>query len=203
MGRVEVGNDLAFDEEAHRYLLKNRPIPGLTSVLTLTGFVDKTWFTEEGRDRGTRVHAACQYLAEDELDWATVGEDILPRVKAFERFLEEYKPTLLGAEWLMASRVYGFGCRHDFLFDVPALGGPGIYEVKTGAAGLAAKLQTAGQKVALEENFGFKNLKRFGFELNREGKARLIPHTDSADRPMILNAVAMVNRRINEDGLKI
>lgn len=203
MGRREIGGGFSFDEERHRYFLNDSPVPGLTQTLALTGFVDPSWFTDEARDRGTRTHAACQFLAEGELDWSTVSEDILPRVKAFEEFISTYDPVLIGAEQFAASAAWGFCCRYDFLFEVPAIGGLSIIEVKTGKAGLAAKLQTAGQKVAIEEWTPFKVAKRFGFELSKEGRYKLVPHNDTADRNMILNAVGFVNRRINEGELKI
>lgn len=203
MGRVEVAPGLEFEEADHRYFLDKVPVPGLTETLRLTGFIDPSWFTEEARDRGTRVHSACCYLAEDDLEWSKVASDILPRVQAFDEFLKTYTPELIYAEKAFVSRAARFACRIDFLFDVPALGGLSIIEVKTGPAGLAAKLQTAGQKVAIEENTAFKGIKRFGFELSKEGRYKFVPHVELEDRPMFLNAVSMVHRRINAGELKL
>lgn len=200
-GAVAVRDGLFYDAESHRYFIDGSPAVGLTNAIKLTGFVDDSWFTDEASERGTRVHAACQFLAEDDL--GTVAEDDKPRVDAFARFLSEYTPTLVMAEAFCFSRTYRFACRLDFIFDVKALGGLSIIEVKTGRPGLAAKLQTAGQEVAARETFRFGPLKRFGFELTKEGRYKLVPHTDTADRPMILNAVGMVNRRLNAGELKL
>lgn len=203
MGRIEIGYGFSFDEESHRYFRGGVPVVGLTQAIRLTGFVDDSWFTDEAGDRGTRTHAACQFLAEDDLDWTTVADDIRPRVEAFRDFLATYQPTLLYAEKFFPSPTYGFACRIDFLFDVPALGGVSILEVKTGSIGLAAKLQTAGQKIAIEESSGLIVARRYGFGLTKEGRYVLKPFTDAGDRAMLINAVGMVNRRVNEGELKL
>lgn len=202
MGGIQVADALVFDEATHRYTVGGKVLPGITSVLKMTGFVDDRWFTQEARDRGTATHRACWFMAEGELDWATVDPEIRPRVEAFGRFLEEHKPTLLFAEKPLHSDIYRFAGTFDFVFDVPALG-ICIIEVKTGAAGLAAMLQTAGQKVLIEERMGFKGIKRFAFELTAEGRYKFVPHLDLGDKLMFLNAVAMVHRRINAGELKI
>ena len=192
-----------FDPETHRYTLNGVALPGITQILKLTGFVDGSWFTDEARDRGKAVHSACWFLAEGDLDWSTVGPDILPRVKAFEQFLNDYTPKLIMAERPLYSAMFGFAGTEDFFFEIPGLGGECIIEVKTGRAGLAAKLQTAAQRILIEENQGIKKANRFGFELSKEGRYKFVPHTDGTDKVMFLNAVAMIHRRINEGELKI
>lgn len=178
-------------------------MPGITSVLRLTGFTNDEWFTQESRDRGTAVHRACWFLAEGDLDWGTVDPMIRPRVEAFGRFLDEHKPVLLAAETPLHSPTYNFAGTPDFIFEAPTLGGTAIIEVKTGKSGLPAKLQTAAQKVLIEERMGLNGALRFGFELTAEGRYKFVPHRDLIDKPMFLNAVAMIHRRINEGGLKI
>jgi hypothetical protein len=203
VGGGEVTAGFVYEEDGHRYSLNGVTLPGITQTLRLTGFVDESWFTEESRDRGTATHRACWYLAEGELDWATVDPAILPRVEAFARFLEEHKPKLLAAERPLYSAVYRFAGTFDFVFEAPTLGGIIDLEVKTGKAGLAAKLQTAGQKVLIEEQMGLKNVGRYGFELTANGRYRFVPHTAPRNKVMFLNAVAMVHERINEKELAI
>lgn len=201
MGSSEVA-PFVFDAEAHRFTLGGVAIPGITKTLALTGFTDPTWFTDEARDRGTAVHRACWFLAEGDLNWSTVDPAILPRVKQFEAFLDEYKPKLMMAERPMCSRLYRFGGIPDFVF---SFGGElSIVEVKTGRGGLAAKLQTAAQKVLIEENNAHVKIdRRYAFELSGNGGYKFRPHTDPGDKTMFLNMVAAVHRRVNEGELKI
>lgn len=194
----------SYDPDLHRYTLDGRVIPGITRVLELTGFVDKAWFTEASRRRGTDVHRACWFLAEKDLDWNTVAPEHRARVEGFARFLEDVKPTLALAETPLYSERYQFGGTPDFMFHVGRE--TWIVDVKTGKAGLAAELQTAAQRVLLEGRFpgafGMR-AKRFALELPAEGKYRLIPHDDAGDETMFLNALAMVHRRINKGELTI
>jgi len=189
-----------FVPKDHSYRLNGITIPGLTRTLELTGFVDKQWFTEESRVRGTQVHKACWFLAEGDLDWNTVKPEHLPRVKRFAEFLDEVRPQLVLAETPLYSAAYNFAGTPDFVFLVN-----GVYwivDVKTGRAGLAAALQTAGQKVLVEERMPqVRGARRFALELPAEGKYRLVPCPKPGDTPLLLTAVAMVHRRINENEL--
>lgn len=192
---------LVYNDDLHRYSVGDVTLPSITKVLKLTGFIDSTWFTDEARERGKKTHKACWYLAEGDLDWRSVDLACMARVDAFDRFLREYQPTLLAVERPLHSAVYNFAGTPDFLFNIA--GRPALVEVKTGKAGLAAKLQTAAQKVLVEENLGVTNVIRYGFELTKEGRYRFVPHNDHGDRAMFLNMVAAVHRRINEGELKI
>lgn len=201
MGAVEIEPGFTFDEELHRYASGGVAVPSITQTLTLTGFLDPRWFNEESRDRGTATHRACWYLAEGRLDWGTVHPIILPRVKQFEAFLLEYKPTLIHVEKPLFSKTYHFAGTMDFLFHL--MGFPSLVEVKTGKSRLPAALQTAAQKVLVEECLGIKDVKRFGFELSGEGRYKFVPHTAHGNRAMFLNAVGFVHERVNAGELKL
>lgn len=193
-----------FDPDAHRYTLNGVGIPGISFVLEKTGFVDKTWFRPEHADRGHAVHAACLYLIQGDLDWATVHPDILPRLKGFEAFWESLRrfiPTVLLAEKPLYSTVYQFGGTPDLVVEDRT--GVTVYDIKSGKSGLAAKLQTAAQTVLIEERLGVKVAERYALELPEEGGYKLVKHDDRGDRTMFLNALSMVNRRINEKELSL
>jgi hypothetical protein len=61
--------------------------PSVTEILTSVGLIDTSWFTPEAAERGTQVHLACRYLAEDRLDWTTLDPRIEPYVRSYEKFL--------------------------------------------------------------------------------------------------------------------
>jgi hypothetical protein len=64
--------DIELDEEHHVYKVSSIVRPSVTQVLKDAGLIDTHWYTEEARLRGKAVHAACQFLDEDDLDWETV-----------------------------------------------------------------------------------------------------------------------------------
>lgn len=42
----------------HQYFLDGKRLPSVTGILKAVGKIDATWYTEESRDRGTKVHQA-------------------------------------------------------------------------------------------------------------------------------------------------
>jgi hypothetical protein len=70
----------------------------VTDILRVAGLVDARWFTEEGRARGSAIHLAARFLDEDDLDWESVEPDVLPRLRQYQRFLDEKKPEILAIE---------------------------------------------------------------------------------------------------------
>jgi hypothetical protein len=191
----------AFDPEAHRYTLNGTVIPGITSVLDKTGFVDKTWFTPESANRGRAVHAACQYLIEGALDWDSVHPDILPRVQAFGKFLDGVRPELILAEQPLYSTTWKFGGTPDLVLRIRGLNA--IVDIKSGRSGLAAMLQTAAQSILVHERKGIACTLRYALELTAAGGFRVVQHVNPGDTTMFLNALAMIHRRVNEKELSI
>jgi len=194
---------LEFDTIAHRYKLDGVMIPHISFVLEQTGFIDKTWFKPEHAERGKAVHSACQFLIEGDLDWSTVHPEILPRVKGFEQFLIERKPTLILSEKPLASKEWRFSGTPDLVLEVPGDRVQWIVDLKSGASGIAAKLQTAAQEILVKEECGNGIYKRFVLELPKDGGYKLIPHDERMDKLMFLNALAMVHRRLNEGEIKL
>lgn len=189
--------NFVFDEEKHRYTADGVAVPGITQALKLTGFIDDSWYTSESAERGKAVHLACQFLLEGALDWASVHPEILHRVKSFESFIGEYKPRVLLSEKPLFSSVWRFAGTPDLVAEVNVENW--LIDLKSGASGLASKLQTAAQKVLAEENLKIKIHRRFVLSLPAEGSFKLIPHADELlDKNMFLNSVAMVHRRVNE-----
>lgn len=83
----------------------------VTDILRRAGLVDAAWFTEEARDRGSAVHMAAHYLDERDLDWGSVPPDVLPRLRQYQRFLDEVRPEILSIEEEVTNEVFGY-CGH-------------------------------------------------------------------------------------------
>lgn len=80
---------LDFDEEHHAYTVDGTVRPSVTQALKDAGLIDTSWYTDEARLRGKAVHAACQFLDEDDLDWDTVLPEYQGYVRAWEKFKRE------------------------------------------------------------------------------------------------------------------
>src|SRR3990167_3553032 len=57
-----------FDEAAHQYWVGDMRIPGTTEVLRGLGVIDGRWTQERDLIRGSAVHLACKFLAENRPD---------------------------------------------------------------------------------------------------------------------------------------
>jgi hypothetical protein len=82
--------------------------PRVTDILREAGLIDATWYTTQGRDLGTAVHAASAYLDEGRLDWSTVDPLVAPRLRSYQKFLEEMRPAIVSIEETVANPTLGY-----------------------------------------------------------------------------------------------
>jgi len=87
--------------------------PHVTDILKRAGLVDASFFTEEARDRGSAVHAAAHYLDENDLDWSSVNPSVLPRLRQYQKFLDEVKPEILAIEESVVHEALRYCGRYD------------------------------------------------------------------------------------------
>ena len=78
-----------FDPITHTFRINGVPVPSVTQALKAADIIDDRFYTDEARERGIAVHAACHYLDEECLDWETVAPEIVPYVEAYQRFKDE------------------------------------------------------------------------------------------------------------------
>lgn len=193
---------LRFVEEIHQYFLDGKPIPSNTQLLKSEGLIDDTFYTIDGRERGSRVHVGCWYADDGSLDWDSVLEEEKPYIQAFLRFKRETEWTTDFNE-LPVWASPGYGTRLDLL-------GTGVFQVngeftrrravidiKTGVAGKWVGWQTGGQMRAVKERIQAqdeewtKHLEyfnghpypelRFALELKKDGRYKLKPFTDPVE----------------------
>jgi hypothetical protein len=82
--------------------------PHVTDILAGAGLIDATFFTQAARDVGSAVHAATHFLDEGDLDWRSVDPVALPRVRTYQRFLDEVRPVVLGVEERVFHEAYRY-----------------------------------------------------------------------------------------------
>jgi hypothetical protein len=79
-----------FFADKHEYFVDGAQVPSVTQVLELSGLCDLSrvpvGILETAKWRGSQVHAACEFLDQNDLDFATVPEECLPYVMAYEQF---------------------------------------------------------------------------------------------------------------------
>lgn len=105
---------LTFDGASHRYKLDGRPVPSVTEVISslLPGWQADPWYL----NRGACLHHGCALHDKSVLDWSSVSPEIAGRVRAWQRFRDEFPAETLMIETPLASRRYLFAGTPDRLF---------------------------------------------------------------------------------------
>lgn len=174
-----------FDPVAHAYYVGDRPLPSITQVLAATAPPSNgcTFYTEAHAERGTRIHAA---TASRDLGagWGDrLLETDLPRVWAYDAFLQAHRPRYTTIEQPAWSRLYLYAGTPDRAGTWPD-GRAFVLDLKTGGSLPDHALQTAAQ-VLLQPGKPEAWL-RYTLHLRDDGQFRLLAHTDPMDFPRFL-----------------
>ena len=163
--------NITFDEAAHRYTVDGVEVPSVTTVCRFLAYdqkSDKPWLVKAAADRGTRVHAACaaiDYGIDPE-----ETEDISGYLKAYRRFLKDYRPDWEGIEYTVGSAELGIAGtidRFGTLYD----GRRCILDIKTGSQLHDAPLrgQLTGYKRLIAVNRSFYPEYLYALQLSKDG----------------------------------
>ena len=172
-----------FDAINHEYVALDtgETLPHITGMLEDAGVVDSTWFTEESCARGSLVH---QLTADYDLGALDV-ESCVSRWRGYllghVQAVTIAKPRWLSVEIPLVHPVYRFGGRPDR--ECVAWGLRGVWEIKSGAAHDAHRIQTALQAMLVGAETGLppETLARFCCYVKDKGKFKLEEHRDRRD----------------------
>ena len=81
-------HSLSFDPQRHEYRLNGNVVPSVTQIVRAViprQFEPDPWYLQ----RGSMVHKAVALMLCGELDWASVDERILPRVRAAQAYWQQ------------------------------------------------------------------------------------------------------------------
>ena len=166
---------ITFDEAAHRYTVDGVEVPSVTTVCRFLAYdqkSDKPWLARVAADRGTRVHEACSmidYGEEPEEEPDTAGY-----LKAYRRFLKDYRTDWEGIEYIAGDTILGVAGtvdRFGTLYD----GRSCILDIKTGAqlhdAPLRGQLTGYRRLLAIDRSFYPDFL--YALQLSKDGTYQL------------------------------
>lgn len=186
--------DFHFKEDAHEYYLGGRRLWGTTEILDREGFIPSFAKQEYAALRGLYVHKACELLAWDNLDWATVHPEILGYVLSCAEYFAHthFEPRRTEHRFYHPQYLYagtwdldgGNDAANDFLCDYKA-GAPASWHC----------LQTAAYQEGARAN-GIPIRKRGTLYLQQDGSmAKLKLHSDRGDWNVFLSALNVCNAR--------
>lgn len=168
-------HNVKFYEAEHRYTVDGVEVPSVTEVCRFLAYdykSDKPWLARVAADRGTRVHEACamiDYGEDPDEDFETAGY-----LKAYRRFLNDYRPGWEGIEYIAGDTLLGIAGtvdRFGTLYD----GRTCILDIKTGSQLHDAPLQAqlTGYKRLLALDRGFYPDYLYALQLSKDGTYHL------------------------------
>ncbi len=158
-----------YDDAPHEYWLQSQLMYGFSAIVKAVGWVDDTWFTEEGRWRGHCVHQGTRFIDEGNADWSTIAQEFFGYIMAYENFKKDwnFKPRLIEVPLYHPTLRYGVTPDREGLI---LEGVPAIVELKSGALSWVARYQTAAQDLAIQAWETHPTYRRrFGVKLLSDG----------------------------------
>lgn len=186
---------ISFDPETHTYTIDGVEVPSVTTVCRFLSYdqkSDKPWLARVAADRGTRVHAACAAI-----DYGIDPEetpDIAGYLKAYRRFLKDYRPDWEGIEYTVGDAQLGLAGtidRFGTLYD----GRRCILDIKTGTQLHDAPLraQLTGYKRLLALDRGFYTEYLYALQLSKDGTYTMV---DVRQDDELLNACMFIHNAV-------
>jgi hypothetical protein len=196
-----------FDAEAHVYAVDGRPVPSVTQVLGAVGLAPDFRMVEPSvllhrRQLGSALAVCLHYLQQNDLDCATVDDELLPLLDAHQLFVADTGfradpkgielrlwPTCNEMTWGGTLDVIGTIERDPWLID---------WKITEGAPCYAWAIQTQAYAMGLAAPrvppFRYR---RATVQLCRNGSYKFREWGDEGDRQEWLWALALVYRRLN------
>lgn len=164
--------DIKFNADTHTYEFNGRKIPSVTQILKRRGLIEgEEWFTDEARDRGDAVHAACHYMVEDDIDWATVDPEIIGYLKGFRQWRIDTNPEILAVEPIWYHPQYIYAGKPDLVVRIN--NEIWVIDIKTGAFKKIHELQLAGYDGLVYHNLSESPRKWAVLQLREDGTYRI------------------------------
>jgi len=148
-------------------------LPRVTTILKDAGLVDTSFFTDEARDKGSALHLALQFLDQHDLDWDSLDPVLLPRVRQYQRFLDEVRPEILAIEEEVVNEPLQYAGRLDRR--VKIAGKELVLDLKTGGCAPFHQVQLAGYAGTFQRPLARTCLHLF------EDRYQLVEHRDRND----------------------
>ncbi len=169
------------DDKTHLYFdASGQPLAGVTEMFKSLGFIDTTYYTDKGRDRGSNVHLACQYFDEGDLDESSLPEDVKGRMAAYKKFRQDTGFTPIGIEEVVSSDVLRTAGTLDRTGIFAGSAVEALLDIKGGAPDYWHPYQTAGYSM-MKWHTEYDLHPRFALYLRDNGTYRLEPHKDPRD----------------------
>ncbi len=132
---------ITLDEATHTYRVDGRVVRSVTQVLADAGMVDTRFFTEEGRDRGHKVHMITEMYDEGSLIEHKVPDDLKGYLRAWQKFLHDTKAVVVETEKMVYCPTLNYAGQFDKILEWN--GRDWIADIKGHTSVASERVQTA------------------------------------------------------------
>ena len=175
---------IKFDKETHTYSVGGAVLPSVTQVLKGMGIINTKFYTEDSRDRGTKVHDALEMLDLDMVEKSFIEPDIEGYIRAYEQFKYDVGAKVLEVEKIVTHEELWYAGTLDRIMDIG--GKRVIVDIKTGSHEDWHNIQLSAYKLALGE----KDIAMANLYLTKRGKCNM---TWCGDKMYSVVFVAAIN----------
>ena len=189
-----------FNEAKHEYSLDGEIIPGVTTIINdlyTPGPDDEAM--EIARDRGTKVHKACELYDLNVLDLEDLDPVLQPYLNAWIQFRSDTGVSIIEIERLVYHPKFRYAGKLD---RVAMLNGKiSVIDIKSSTVMLKLTgLQLAAYQAAYNASIAGTDLpeatERYGLQLRADGKYRLVPYTDKTEFNVFIGCLNRYNWRL-------
>ncbi len=169
------GPRLSYDDPTHSYRLGERSLRSVTGELNGAGLYTEYARGEVALARGRAVHLACRFLDEGDLDWATVPDDQVGYVRAWDDAKKVLRMEFTAIEVPVYNVKAGLAGTPDRVGKVRARwrSRRAIVDLKSGEVQPVAALQTAGYAYLVDRRAWFN---RYAVALRADGSFRIVEY---------------------------
>jgi len=186
---------LSLDHESHTYWFDGVVVAGVSEILCQHAGVDRSYFDDWSRDRGTAVHKAIEFWIDGRLNWSTVDERIKGYVDAALLFIND-SGAQLGPGTYVERPVWHPVMRYagtpDFISTI--FGQDTLVDWKSGgigAAGIATALYEMAARIAFPVQ---KPRRRMAVQLHENGTYKKADLSDGFDFNYAASAASLYNK---------
>lgn len=139
---------IEFNEEKHEYTVKGAKVPSVTKILQATGVIKTSFYTEEGRERGTEIHKQTEYYD----DFRIIADtNYKPYIEQWAKFLDDIGAKVLSKEEMVYSEL-GYCGKYDRVLEIKDR--KFIIDIKTGAKQKWHVLQLGAYSIPTKTEYG-------------------------------------------------
>ena len=163
-------DNFRFDAEHHQYWLNGVQIPGYSEIAEAEGLTDYSCVRPDvlfaAKKFGTAGHTMTALWDKGILNVSILDPNLAPYLTGYQKFLRRHKVEV-DPEWIESptySKIWKYGVTPDRLAVVD--GKLTVYEIKfTAQIPSSTAIQTAAQKIAIEERTGLRIKRRLGIQV--------------------------------------